>query len=301
MSRDPDITRVVRSWLDEGVDRLPDRVLDSVLESLPATPQRRSSWSAWRLPNMFTPVRTAIAAAAIVIAASAALVLLPRGNGPAASNPVASPSPSAFASPSPSATSSVTASVAPIGVLNAGRYRIEVPFALPFSITFPSSWTMRGLAGGEVNFVRSTPAEAAPWVTIDLVNGVIADPCHGPGRPKSPAPATVAELVTAITGMVGFNAGPITDVSLGGLPAKSFQITNSIDTDTANCTFGPMLPLWTFPGSTVGGGTNGGATERIWVLSVNGTLVVIDGETFPTTPAAAAQEIDTVVQSVVFE
>ena len=30
MRTDPDVTRAVRSWLDEGVDRLPERVLSAV-------------------------------------------------------------------------------------------------------------------------------------------------------------------------------------------------------------------------------------------------------------------------------
>ena len=49
MSTDRDVTRIVRSWLEEGVTALPDRVLDAVLDQLPATPQRRARWPAWRL------------------------------------------------------------------------------------------------------------------------------------------------------------------------------------------------------------------------------------------------------------
>ena len=42
MSTDRDVNRIVRSWLEEGVSALPDRVLDTVLDQLPATPQRRA-------------------------------------------------------------------------------------------------------------------------------------------------------------------------------------------------------------------------------------------------------------------
>ena len=53
MSTDRDVTRIVRSWLEEGVTALPDRVLDSVLDQVPATPQRRVTWwPARRLPAM---------------------------------------------------------------------------------------------------------------------------------------------------------------------------------------------------------------------------------------------------------
>ena len=37
MSTDRDVTRIVRSWLEEGVTALPDRVLDAVLDQVPAT------------------------------------------------------------------------------------------------------------------------------------------------------------------------------------------------------------------------------------------------------------------------
>ena len=51
MSTDRDTTRIVRSWLEEGVTALPDRVLDAVLDQVPATSQRRSWWPAWRFPT----------------------------------------------------------------------------------------------------------------------------------------------------------------------------------------------------------------------------------------------------------
>jgi hypothetical protein len=41
MSSDREPTRIVQSWLEEGANVLPDRVLDDVLERIPVTPQRR--------------------------------------------------------------------------------------------------------------------------------------------------------------------------------------------------------------------------------------------------------------------
>ena len=55
MSTDRDVTRIVRSWLEDGATALPDRVLDTVLDQLPATPQRRAWWPARRLREMNTP------------------------------------------------------------------------------------------------------------------------------------------------------------------------------------------------------------------------------------------------------
>lgn len=79
MSSDRDVTRIVRSWLDAGMNVLPDRVLDAVLDQLPATPQRRAGWLARRFPimnsNMF---RVAALAAVILIAVFVTIGLLPR-------------------------------------------------------------------------------------------------------------------------------------------------------------------------------------------------------------------------------
>jgi len=70
MSTDRDITRTVRSWLEDGVTALPDRVLDDVLDQLPATHQRRATWwPARRIAQMNTAARFGLAAAAVVVAA----------------------------------------------------------------------------------------------------------------------------------------------------------------------------------------------------------------------------------------
>ena len=65
MSTDRDTTRIVRSWLEEGVTALPDRVLDAVLDQIPATSQRRAWWPARRFRDMNTPFKLAMAAAAV--------------------------------------------------------------------------------------------------------------------------------------------------------------------------------------------------------------------------------------------
>jgi hypothetical protein len=102
MSSDRDTTRIVRSWLDEGVTALPDRVLDLVLDQLPSTPQRRTMWLARRFPVMNSNiVRFGVAAAAVVLAVIVGINLLPGSNfgGPSATaTPVPSPAPLAVGS-----------------------------------------------------------------------------------------------------------------------------------------------------------------------------------------------------------
>ena len=93
MSTDRETTRVVRSWLDEGVTKLPDRVLDAVLDQVPATPQRRSGWSAWRSYRMNTYLKLAAAVAAVLVVAVVGYQLLP-GRGGFGGQPTLPPSPS---------------------------------------------------------------------------------------------------------------------------------------------------------------------------------------------------------------
>ena len=69
MSTDRETTRIVRSWMDEGVTALPDRVLDAVLDQIPATPQRRASWLARRSPFMSNALRVVVAVAAVLVVA----------------------------------------------------------------------------------------------------------------------------------------------------------------------------------------------------------------------------------------
>ena len=69
MSTDRDVTRIVRSWLEDGATALPDRVLDNVLDQLPTTSQRRAWWPARRLREMNSALKFAIAATAVVVVA----------------------------------------------------------------------------------------------------------------------------------------------------------------------------------------------------------------------------------------
>jgi hypothetical protein len=96
VSTERDVTRIVRSWMDEGVTQLPDRVLDLVLDQIPATPQRHASWLARRFPPMNTYARLGLIAAAVLAVAIVGIGLFGRSTDV---GPTTSQSPSLAASP----------------------------------------------------------------------------------------------------------------------------------------------------------------------------------------------------------
>jgi hypothetical protein len=113
MSTDRDTTRIVRSWLEEGVTALPDRVLDAVLDQVPTTRQRRPWWPARRVQRMNTMLKMALAVAAVVAIALAGINILPKsggvgGTGTASPSPASTPAPSTTPAPTAAQSASPT-------------------------------------------------------------------------------------------------------------------------------------------------------------------------------------------------
>jgi hypothetical protein len=312
MSTDRDVTRIVRSWLEEGATALPDRVLDNVLDRLPATHQRRPLWPVRKVGAMNTPIRTAIAAAAVLVVAVLGLNFIPRQGGVGGPTLTASPSPT----PSPASTPSPSAVPSPSGTrgalnqldtpttLKPGTYRVADPFTVPFSITFSSKWTAQTLAQHDATFAEVDPADPgrwAAWIKVNLADNVYTDPCNAGGGPaKLAVPTTVDGTVTAITHMKGFAHGAVTDVVVAGHAGKHFVLMNSIDTTL--CTYGGLIPLWTWnDGTMTGAGTNSDAVDEIWVIDVGGKPVIIDGEVFGDYFALSyPKELQTIVSTMTF-
>jgi hypothetical protein len=100
VSTERDTTRIVRSWLEDGVTALPDRILDAVLEQVSVIPQRRPWWLARRPFSMSNAVRIALVAAAAAIVAVIGVTLLQPSGGVGGPSPSDSPSRSPLPSPS---------------------------------------------------------------------------------------------------------------------------------------------------------------------------------------------------------
>jgi hypothetical protein len=140
MSTDRDVTRIVRSWLEEGVTALPDRVLDTVLDQVPATQQRRSLWPPRRLSNMNSYMRIGLGAAAAVLA-GIGLLGRPSNIGPATS-------------PTPSSASSIPSSPGSASNLLVGTWMArEVTCAEQVATIDAAGYTADQMAEAEADLV----------------------------------------------------------------------------------------------------------------------------------------------------
>jgi hypothetical protein len=306
MSTDRETTRLVRSWLDEGVTALPARVLDAVIDQVPATPQRRSWWPAWRFADMNSLAKFAIAAAAVVVVAVVGINLLPRTDGNVGGAPAVSASPSPSPSPSPTASPSPSdAAFPPEGDLASGTYSMTRN-GIRFSVTVPTSGWMSDQSFFLNKSVGTTPEGASLLFWDANPIGVFSDPCSRKKAP--PAGATIADLAAAVSTLPGSDlvSGP-TDVTVGGHPAK--HVVLRVPEDAPCGLEGPNSAvlrgssefyLWYAPSddryiSVLG------ATMRVWIIDVDGTIVWIDGETYKGAGSGPGQEIQQIIDSIQFE
>lgn len=258
MSSDRDTTRLVRSWLEEGVTALPDRVLDGVLDQLPATRQRRSVWRWLRFGDVGENARLAMAAAAVVVVAILGVELLPAILGP--SGPGGPPP-----SPSPSATPAILPSPAAEATLTPGRYTFQA-FSVPgISLDVPAGWFPCFSGPNEEGVCSERELEVAALI----VQNVVAGQCGSGGVLRSPPPGlSVDELVAAISNIPGVTFTPAVDVSIDGIAGKELTLTAA---EPASC----MIQTWATSDRTNGMGSD--ETDIVRILDVGGTRVLIVG------------------------
>jgi hypothetical protein len=275
MRTDRETTRIVRTWLEEGVTSLPDRVLDNVLDQLPATHQRRSWWPPQRFLQMTRLMQTATAAVAVLVAVILGYSLLP-GSAGIGGRPTPAPTPIPTSSPSPSPLPTDGNSD-----LSPGSYSLS-GFPVGISFEVPAGWVACSESAVEQG-VCHLPADAAETaVSFLIVDNVVSDPCsEGEEGLDPPVGPSVDDLVAAISGLDGFESTAPLDVSVDGHPGKEFTVTAPND---ATC----ALKTWATSNRTNGVGA--GEINILQILDVNGTRVMISGA-YHRGSSAAAQEV----------
>lgn len=316
MSADRQTTRIVRSWLDEGTTQLPDRVLDAVLDQLPATPQRRGAW--WTVPKLSSlnaMMKFGLAAAAVTMVVLIGITSL--GGMLNVGGPGVEPTPMPEASiAEPSATpkppSTPEASL-PQGafVLSDGESD-DGPGDVPITVTIPApGWYGRpgnGILGNVREEEDFGPEDA--WIIGPFVGGIYvpADPCQWfKTMPDSPA-TTVDEVVAGIQAQASRDVSEPTDITVDGHPGKSINLhvpddvsfrecdRNPLSSDADFCTLSVDDPevchrYHQFPGQI----------DELQIVDVNGEVAVIDATWSEATPASALAELRAILDSMTFE
>lgn len=305
MGSEPEMERIVRSWLQEEAYENANRVLDAVLREIDTIPQRRRL----RLPNLIglrrwmrmpTAAQVGILAAVLVVIAILSLTLRPWAN-------VGSPG-SESTAPTPSATPAVQSLIRlTSALLPPGTYRIDHVFPGSAEITIGDGWhgmengTGLGLILMTQGHVPFTQAPNTVLLGIYVVAGAYHDPCRD-SAPISPPPTTVDGLATALTKEVGFSATAIRDTTFGGLPAKTFDMDNALSGDTCPVDLISQL-TYHGPGATPYRVNNLMAPghERVWVLDYRGTLLAVIAYSNPGgQPAADVAELYRAANSIQF-
>jgi hypothetical protein len=312
--RDPE--RLIRAFLAEGQDQLPDRAYDAVRDTIDRTRQR-TVFGPWRETQMFNFARVAIAAAAVVAFGVVGIGMLARP----APGPGGEASPSASAPPSSQrASAGPSRMAAHLGPLEAGTYSAQPWGSLGITFTVPEGWEGVGTTGRVVGIYPTDPGWEPPagmgvgWVRVASLN---SDPCHWDGAENDIAIGpTAADLVTALTQQTAYDVSDPAAVSLGGYSGTQVDI---VFPDDVFATPSPSAP-GASPGPPVAVGCdeqeyriwNGnegfdiyafgpGARWHIWSLDVEGERVVVFAHDHQGTSDADVAVWEAIIRSVGFE
>jgi hypothetical protein len=300
MSADRDVNRIVRSWLEEGVTSLPDRVLDTVLDQLPATPQRRAWWPVRRFGEMNTYAKVLIAVAAVAVLAVVGINALPKSGGVGAPGPIPSPATSAPVTPSPIAS---PAALPESGPVSAGTYSIippkdgflscPKPVTPPCSdtigllLTVPDGWT----GGGEAISKGDMAPPGGAGLLFTRGAPLYVDPCAFESG-TIPTGPTVDDFATALANHPELDVTTPVDVTLAGYSGKYVDL--QVPADITGCTaYRPWEP----------GLFAQGASERwhLWIIDAGGQRVVVQSTDYAGTSEQDRTELQAIVDSIQIE
>lgn len=239
-------------------------------------------------------VRLGIAAVVVALAIIVAVKVLPGSN---VGNPNATPS------TIPTPTLAPTSSLRPFpadqrGVLDPGTYVAGDPFSLRVTFTLPAGW--RGSIGGPY-LVDLGWADKPGGISFSIFDKLSADPCHAEqGYLDPPLGPSVDDLATALANMPGIQVTDVSALTVDGYSGK--QLTMSAPDSFASCTFSSFdgYVIWQLPlGKTLS--MSAGERNRVWILDVAGTRLVILVSDEPGYTDAQRAELQAIFDSIHIE
>ena len=314
-SRDPD--RLIHTFLLEGEDELFDQVYDRVRAAIEQKPQR-VVFGPWRMPIMNRIVGFGLAAAAViaVVLIGAQLLGSPGGFGGPGDEPTPTPEESTAEPSAPEPTSAAEGiPEGPFVVTNT-----DAPVTTTVNITSSGWYPLPGLDAITKNDDGLDPPESVgaallawAWPAGTEFN-VYGDPCQWSTTiPETPA-TTPAEIASAFVDQALRDATVVdapVDVTVGGFAGKaitihvpmSFEVPNATrEEEFADCD-GDAFALYGVEGED-GHARNAqgpGQIDELWILDVDGAIVILDAALSPATPADLVEELRALAESATFE
>ena len=266
--RDPD--SLLSAYLTDGIDVLPDRVVDAVLDEAHRTRQR-VVLGPRRTPVMNSTFKMFLAAAAVIAVIVAGINFLPR-NDTTVGGPTSAP-PSASPLPSPSHQ------VDRMGLGGTDQH---------FSIDLPEGWhndewvADNDRLGGDTAFF------------VGLVDNTFEDPCARVQRTPRLGP-TVQDLATGLGEIPGTTATEPVQTEVAGYDATYVEVALE----------GPLpcLEFYWYQESPGAQWWAIGADERlsVWIFEVDGQRVAIGARSYPDTTEEAKAELRDILDTIVFD
>ena len=303
---------LIRAFIAEGREELPDRAFDAVRGEIHRTRQR-AVIGPWREPQMSNLAKVALAAAAVVAVLFGASRLLPSASGPGAIQP--SPTPSQTATPTDTAAPSVTI-ISPgqicdgrdrTGPMEPGMYSAlqSATRSVPYTVEVPAGWNLLGGCDiGKYPGEGGAPSQGEVLFSIWDVTHIFSDAC---GWDESTnvisTGSTAAELTDALRSQLGHEASATTDVEVDGFAALRTTLTIAPEVDPSTCTNG-YIRLWPAAGPDFQGGfccSPKNSVVDLRIADVNGQRVVVLTENQPDTSAQDLDELKAIVDSISFD
>lgn len=209
----------------------------------------------------------------------------------------------------PESTATPEPSVEPSTAVGSRGVWLDGSIGLPVTITVPApGWIpSRNFFAIEKSGNSAPPDGAAILAFQDNASwSVPEDPCHFESTMPDTPSSTVDELVAALSAQASRDATAPVDITVDGYAGQSItlHVPDPMPTDCDFDQFCSFLvptaarPLTQDHCARIAQGP--GQIDELWIVDVDGTLVVIDGAYYEGTPDEDVEEIRAIVDSITF-
>jgi hypothetical protein len=301
-SRDPD--RLIHAFVLEGEEELHDQVYDAVRAAIDQQPQR-AGIGPWRTPIMNRFVTIGLGAAAVILALVVGAQFLGSPGGGTGANPTVTSDPT----PAPTVWAGL-----PEGpfVISDEEVRVTVDIASPGWVALPDFEGVGkdddGLDPPETVGVALLAWAFEPGTAFN----VYGDPCQWLSTiPETPA-TTPDEIAAAFAAQATTDATEPVDVSVGGYAGTSVTLQVPMSYEVPGATReeefgdcdGDAFAFYGLEGRDTDHERNAqgpGQVDELWILDVDGLIVIIDATYGPAAPGELVEELRALAESATFE